>query len=812
MSDIKFSAELDTKKLDEAIKQSDKTVKDWVEGVEKSSQKADQGFSKVTKTLKEAIAEQKTLIKSIEQDVKSLEKAYSDPTAGRAKLAAGNELKSAKRALAEEQGTLIGLQKQQIEGNRLVEKSSDGVIGKIGRMAMAYVSVSVVVKALKETVLAFFTKSEEGMDLLERKVNGLKASLGVLQGEFIKLGKSMVGERGDEATPWGTRIVQGIKILLTTANFIPGVTKYFDDLADKMNKAGEAAERYTLINQELKDAERAMIVPRAQANAEIVKARLLYADDTNSTKVRIAALEKALKLEDETARKEIEHQQWVILNIRDRNIMLEEQGKLTDENRKELEEAIAREIDLQRESNQRQVRATNSLNAARKEAHDEEMKRLKELQKELDKLAKAIEETDPGKGYSILNRFLKHKGITPATGGELTTRRREELPLAAGSAEWYKKMQKAIAENDKEQIELLQKQLDLRNEIVHAAASLVYQIGQQIGLDEKSMHLLGAGLDAFTAIATQGVAGLPQAALSMLSAIIAQTPSSASRFEAQIERINDLLIKQARLVELSEQRGGQEQARRDELENLKQLKAALELRKKALEHKTSGFWGFLGIGAEELKDVNAELKETNNLIEDANEAMREFYTDTTAASIADAIAQGFQDGKTSAADFADTFNDFMIQAINSALLEMSKPDWDAWRTKFAAYLASDGILTKEEIESLRVGFNEIIARQKAEREAMAEVTGLNLSPASTSYKGLTGIVRNMTEETGNELSGLFRRFADEQRVVKDYSIMGVNHLVGIEKNTAETVTQLQLAVVELKSIVSNTKQVPAGSL
>ena len=67
---------------------------------------------------------------------------------------------------------------------------------------------------------------------------------------------------------------------------------------------------------------------------------------------------------------------------------------------------------------------------------------------------------------------------------------------------------------------------------------------------------------------------------------------------------------------------------------------------------------------------------------------------------------------------------------------------------------------------------------------------------ATANTGLSGqIERNISEETGTELAGLFRRFADEQRVVKDYSILGVNHLIGIEANTFNTVLRLDSAIV-----------------
>jgi len=819
MSSIHFEADLDSSKLEAAIKQSNKTIKDWAKGVEKAGGQADAGLNKMTKSFKQAITEQKTLVKSIEQDVKKLQKAYDDATAGRGKMAAGGELRSVKRALAEEQAQLAKLQKQQIEGNVQIEKSSTGIIDKIGRMALAYVSVQAVVKVLKETVLSFLTRSQEGIELLERKISGLKAAVGVLQGEFIKLGKSMVGEKGDEATPWGTRLVNGLKLISTTANFIPGVRKYFDDLTTSMNEAGEAAENYTRRQQELGDAERAMIVPRAKANAEIVKARLLYADDTKKPEVRITALQKALDLENRTAQNEIKHQQWVILNIRNQNVELEKRGQLRDEDRKKLEEAIAEEINLQKESDQRQVRATNSLMAARKELYDSEKQKAKEaleaIKKEYEKIDEILSKIDPGKGYSILNRALVRKGKTPAIGSEFSKEGADNFKLASGSVEWYKKMQKDIAENDKDQIELLKEQLDLRNHIVNAAADLVYQIGEQIGLDEKSMALLNSSLDTFIAMATGNPAAIASAAGKMLAGIISYIPTAAMKFESQIEHINVLLEEQARLIELSERKGGQEQARKDELEYLRQLKVTQEKRQKELEiqiasHRTGILGGLVGSGKNKLKEVNDALEETNRLIEDAEQALTDFLTGgITENTIADVIAQGFQEGKTSVDDFADYMNQVLIDAVMSVFTDslLSSP-------KMLAYMewlkgAMTGGITNIEKEENARRIAEIADENQEAYETMT--SGLNIGGEVLNQGLSMGIQRQISEQTGTELAGIWRRTSDDIRISKDYTLMGVNHLVGIEKNTAETVTQLQLAVIELKSIVSNTKQPAVGS-
>ena len=231
--------------------------------------------------------------------------------------------------------------------------------------------------AISAPLVAFFKSSEEGIELLERKVAGFKASINVLKGDLISLGKSMVGEQGDEAAPWGSRLVKGLRMIATTANLIPGVSKYFDDLAKRMNEAGAAAEKYTLIQQQLEDAERALIVPRAEANLKIKEARLLYADETKSLEVRIGALQTALDLENKTADEEVKHQQFKILNLRDQNEEKRKAGQLRDEDDKILQEAIAREIELRTESVGRQLRAAKTVAIAKAQLLKEESDGIK---------------------------------------------------------------------------------------------------------------------------------------------------------------------------------------------------------------------------------------------------------------------------------------------------------------------------------------------------------------------------------------------------------------------------------------------------
>jgi hypothetical protein len=110
-----------------------------------------------------------------------------------------------------------------------------------------------------------------------------------------------------------------------------------------------------------------MIVPRAKANQQIAEAKLIYEDETKSIKERIAALRKSLELEIETTDNEIKHQGDVIANLIKINAEKKKNGQLTDEDDQKLQEAYAKQIELQTESDIKQRKLQSTLNNAQKE-------------------------------------------------------------------------------------------------------------------------------------------------------------------------------------------------------------------------------------------------------------------------------------------------------------------------------------------------------------------------------------------------------------------------------------------------------------
>jgi hypothetical protein len=236
-------------------------------------------------------------------------------------------------------------------------------IGPIGAL------VGAAVAAIATPLVAFFTKSEKGFEMMERKMSGLKAEWNILVGELIKGGEKMAEgfEKPERKASFLSKTVQGFGVYLTALTGNTKHLQFFTDLSIKMNLAGEAAEKTTAKMQELEDLERGMIVPRALANKQMAEAKLRYQDETLSIQDRIDALEQSLKIEIATNQKEIEFAKMAVSNLQSVNELKKQAGQLRDEDLKKEEEAQARVIELETESMIKRRKVASTLNSAKEE-------------------------------------------------------------------------------------------------------------------------------------------------------------------------------------------------------------------------------------------------------------------------------------------------------------------------------------------------------------------------------------------------------------------------------------------------------------
>jgi hypothetical protein len=165
--------------------------------------------------------------------------------------------------------------------------------------------------------------------------------------------------------------------------------------------------------------------------------------------------------------------------------------------------------------------------------------------------------------------------------------------------------------------------------------------------------------------------------------------------------------------------------------------------------------------------VEADVKALEELINTYNEAveqqkalmeeLRQYYTATTQEGIVDSIVQGFIDGKRSAQDFAEDFEQMMLKAVqNSLKANLLDADMKAFYDKFAEYSLSDYTLTDAEIAELKVLYNKIIEEGQKKFDDIEAITGVDLNQNEGSApKAQTGTIAAASEETVSQMLGQF---------------------------------------------------------
>jgi len=230
---------------------------------------------------------------------------------------------------------------------------------------------------------------------------------------------------------------------------------------------------------------------------------------------------------------------------------------------------------------------------------------------------------------------------------------------------------------------------------------------------------------------------------------------------------------------------------------------------------------------EQLRQLREEGEDINRLLGDLEGQANELFTGTTSDAIADSIIEGLKRGYDSFEDFAGDIERILQQAIfNSIKYQLLEEPLQRLFEEFAAFAESEGELSEREVQAIRDSYNAQVQAALDRYNQLTDVLDLDELDTGTQQRGLQGAIRReLTETTASELTGLFRgQFditkqhfqLDERRFLleeKGYSAM-IDMLTAtarIEANTAATVTELQLAVVELKGINKNTEKPGGGS-
>jgi hypothetical protein len=224
--------------------------------------------------------------------------------------------------------------------------SVEGLVTKFGKFGPVGAIIGGGLLAISAPLMAFFKYSEEGVELLERKVSGFKAAWSVLIGEMIDSGDKIVSALDKPEKKMH-------KFWTVVMN---GLGPAWAGVGLKMDMASKAAEEWTRAEQQLEDTERSLIVTRAESNLNIARTTEIANNEKLTINERLTALKETIRVEDEQNAKEVQIQKQKTIIISLINDQKRATGQLRDADEKRLQESIAAEINLEAQSTGREKR------------------------------------------------------------------------------------------------------------------------------------------------------------------------------------------------------------------------------------------------------------------------------------------------------------------------------------------------------------------------------------------------------------------------------------------------------------------------
>lgn len=314
-------------------------------------------------------------------------------------------------------------------------------------------------------------------------------------------------------------------------------------------------------------------------------------------------------------------------------------------------------------------------------------------------------------------------------------------------------IKKKLKKVDDEIAKITDEELKRRKEVTQAISETVAILERGGLLSGEMASQLQGMIGVAGSLATGDYLGAIVNGVAMFVDAISQVMEASDGFEKRLERMNLLLEKQARLVELSQRGGGGKEAREAELNALRQqVKLYEEQVAKAEKRLENAYkWNLTGNKREkDLKEVQAAAEDARIALEDAEQAYKDFLTGgVTQNTIADTITAGLMEGKRSLEDFAQDMNNILTQAVTNAIsAKILGPAIDEL-TNYLAEAMKDGVLSTEEAEKYKTMFGLIAA----EGAKLADASSAALRSVQDPDKTLSGAIKGITEETAGVLAG-----------------------------------------------------------
>lgn len=189
------------------------------------------------------------------------------------------------------------------------------------------------------------------------------------------------------------------------------------------------------------------------------------------------------------------------------------------------------------------------------------------------------------------------------------------------------------------------------------------------------------------------------------------------------------------------------------------------------------------------KWLDEYVSDANTLLE-LQQQWQEAITDTSFDGIRGGMKDLLKDFETDSKDVIASVDEFMENAILKSIVNGTYSDeLKKWQETFAEFM-SDGILSKEEAETLRGRYSDIFERARAKKEEMFDTAGITEEGKSTTQTGRAGGFSAMSQDQGTKLEGMFTS--------------GLNHWVSIDEKTEDVAGRMASAEGHLAKIAENT--------
>jgi hypothetical protein len=713
---------------------------------------------KNTTNFKQEIQNQKEIIKGLTAEIKDMQKTFDNATAGVKKNDLGKELGQAKRRLGEAQTDLIRLQKEQIEVNNKEKESADSLTGQIGKWALSIGGAAAILGTLKNALL----ETTGGLNVFNIASAVTKQALyDIVSGAGLSIEKLMsamtLQKQLNELRIEG--YITSYKAAELEAEYQKAYSESLDaslSVPDKLKKIDEALAKHT----EAIKIQQLQVVQQIK----VVKDQFNDQPDNETFKKQLAELYtqfEALGREAYESTKRLVRQKSVLIEDGEKKDR-EEYKKTVDLIKKAADEQIEIDNSISEQAKLLQ-KAVDDGNIAEIKAIADRIKLLQEEQRIRENIAKAALLAAYGGDITKVTHIPNAPTLAtslPALPGLQEASTQAQAGAANAAA---KQWNIDDANND-------ERKLKNKKELLRLTIELTSELGKQGGMDDKVIQ----GFDSFAKLVSGDYFG---AAAGMLSSLISMIPNEASKFAEQINTINNLIKEQQRLIDQSSRTGGGAQAREDYI--------------KLLEQKQRDLFKQLNYAVTQGKptaQILADFQEVQDEIDSAKQDLKDFLSGgITENTIADTIAQGFQDGKTSVDDFAGYMDDVLRNALLNIFKEeiLDSPEMKAYITYIQEAL-SDKILTPEEKAKIDQMGSQLETDMKPAWDLINQTGIFNKTDASASQtnNSLVGAVKGVTEETASVLAGQINAIRMSQATATNVIQSSLKQLMIISDNTS----------------------------